>query len=80
MMIAFSHADSVLDIRCAMCGTSYIITYNREDMLDWLSGQGFIQDVMPYLTAAERELLISNTCGSCFDKLFPAPIDNAENV
>jgi len=45
--------------------------YNRSDMLDWLSGQGFIQDVMPYLSDAERELLLSKTCGDCFDKLFP---------
>ena len=79
-MIAFSHADSTVEIRCAMCGTSYAIMYNREDMVDWLSGLGFIQDVMPYLSNAERELLISRTCGDCFDKLFPAPIDNEENA
>jgi hypothetical protein len=53
--------------------------YNRKDMLDWLAGKDFIQDLMPYLSAAERELLISKTCGSCFDKLFlPLDTDNDE--
>ena len=79
-MVAFANADNVVEIRCAMCGTSYAIMYNSQDMMDWLSGQGFIQDLMPYLSDAERELLISRTCGACFDKLFPAPIDNEENV
>lgn len=79
-MVALNHVDSTAEVRCAMCGTLYAIMYNRKDMVDWLSGQGFIQDLMPYLSDAERELFISRTCGDCFDKLFPAPIDNAENV
>lgn len=79
-MVALNHVDSTVEVRCAMCGTLYAIMYNRQDMMDWLSGQGFIQDIMPYLSDAERELLISRTCGSCFDKMFPAPLDNEENV
>ena len=79
-MVAFANADSVIEVRCAMCGTLYAIMYNRQDMMDWLSGQGFIQDIMTYLSDAERELLISRTCGSCFDKMFPAPLDNEEIV
>lgn len=73
-MVCAVNADDVCRIQCRMCGTVYAIMYNREDMVDWLSGQGFIQDIMPYLTDAERELFISKTCGNCFDKLFP-PMD-----
>jgi hypothetical protein len=51
--------------------------YNREDMVSWLSGSGYIQDIMDYLTPAERELLISGTCGKCFDTLF-SPLDITE--
>ena len=40
------------------------------------AGSGFIQDVLWYLTAGERELLISKTCSNCFDKLFPPDVDN----
>lgn len=79
-MVAFANADSIVEVRCAICGTLYTIMYNRQDMVDWLSGQGFIQDIMPYLSDAERELLISRTCGSCFDEMFPAKLDNEENV
>ncbi len=28
-----------------------------------------IQDVMPYLSADDRELLISGVCGKCFDEM-----------
>lgn len=76
-MVAQSIFDSHVDIRCCMCGVVYTVMYNREDMIRWLAGEGFIQDLMDYLTDAERELLISKTCGSCFDKLFP-PLDSEE--
>lgn len=37
----------------------------------WMSGSVNIQRAMPRVPAAERELLISGTCGSCFDEMFP---------
>ncbi len=40
-----------------------------EDYKAWENGK-VIQDAMPYLTPGEREVLISGTCGSCFDKMF----------
>lgn len=73
-MIAFAQFTDSATVRCRVCGLSHLIMYHRQDMLDWLIGNGFIQDLMPYLSAAERELLISRTCGACFDKLFP-PLD-----
>ena len=76
-MVCAVNSDSISHVRCKMCGMIYTIMYNRSDMIDWLSGQGFIQDIMPYLSDSERELLLSNTCGECFDKLFP-PLDNDE--
>lgn len=60
-------------VQCRMCEKNYLLMYNREDMLDWLTKRDFIQYCMPYLSASERELLISGTCGDCFDKLFPPP-------
>ena len=76
-MVAFANnLDDHCTIQCRMCDNIYLIMYNREDMVDWLSGSGFIQDILPYLTAGERELLISSTCSDCFDKLFPPDVDN----
>jgi hypothetical protein len=65
-------------IPCLTCGNEYVIIYNREDMMSWLSGKDFIQDAMPYLSANERELLLSRTCGECFDKMFPPDLDSDE--
>jgi hypothetical protein len=71
-MVAISYnRTGITDIQCAMCGQFYQIFYNRQDMIDWLSGKVSIQVAMPYLTAGERELFISQTCDSCFDLLFP---------
>jgi hypothetical protein len=44
---------------------------NPKDLSDWKSEKKYIQDAMPYLSDSEREILISKTCGECFDKIFP---------
>lgn len=75
-MVALTY-DTTCDAFCNICGNDYIISFNRQDMNDWLSGSLPIQDALSYLSAAERELLISGTCGPCFDKMFP-PLDNDE--
>jgi hypothetical protein len=41
------------------------------DYAAWKKKKKLIQDAMPYLEADLRELFLSKTCGSCFDKLFP---------
>ena len=40
-----------------------------EDVTAWENGD-LIQNAMPYLSADEREVLISGTCGPCFDRMF----------
>lgn len=62
---------------CCMCAAHYVIFVDRKDFMNWLSGVDFIQNCMDYLSDNERELLISSTCESCFDRMFP-PIDNDE--
>ena len=54
---------------CNFCQRSFILNVHEKDLRDWQEGR-YIQDAMPYLTAGERELLISNTCESCFMKMF----------
>jgi hypothetical protein len=55
---------------CRMCGKLVIIMVNMKDIKKWKNGQS-IQNAMHYLTAAEREMIISETCDDCFNKLFP---------
>jgi hypothetical protein len=76
-MVAFNTKvfDMVLEAKCRMCAGKFILFVKGKDYLKWKYGEGFIQDLMPYLSASERELLISETCGDCFDNLFP-PLDN----
>jgi hypothetical protein len=54
---------------CNKCDEQIILRVNLDDMARWENGE-LIQNAMPYLSADERELLISGTCGECFDKMF----------
>lgn len=58
-----------VDVRCIFCQEETSVEFKWVDYLDWQSGE-LIQNAMPYLSAAERELLISSTCGDCFDDMF----------
>ena len=55
--------------RCPFCGKAHEVEVNEMDYLDWQDG-ALIQDVMPYLSAQEREYLISGICEDCWDKMF----------
>lgn len=68
--------DLILDVKCRLCYKDYVVFLMKDDYFSWLSGDGFIQDILPYLSSGERELLISSTCSDCFDKLFPPDVDN----
>lgn len=75
MVAAYKNRSFIVDVKCWHCGIITSIILNKEDFYDWLGGHLPIEQVLDYLSANERELLISNTCGSCFDSLFP-PLDN----
>lgn len=55
---------------CVKCDTEVLISVGYHDYEAWQNGE-FIQDAMPYLTADQREILISGICGDCFDLMFP---------
>ena len=70
--------DDTLQARCVSCKDTHVLMVNNHDLKRWEGGE-LIQDAMPYLSADERELLISGVCGACFDKMFGEdPIGNAE--
>lgn len=56
-------------IQCNMCGKDNDITAPEQEFMAWESGE-LIQRAMKSLDNAQRELLISQTCGPCFDSLF----------
>lgn len=62
--------DTKVVKHCGNCKESFFIEVNDADLVAWQGG-AFAQKVFSYLSAAERELLISGICGSCFDRMFP---------
>ncbi len=61
--------DFELECSCVHCDYTEDILVDEADYDAWHNG-AFIQDVFPYLTAGQRELMISNTCDNCWKKFF----------
>lgn len=62
---------------CRFCGTTHTMTVCIDDYFDWQDGE-LIQIAMPYLTPGERELLKSQTCQACWDKMMAGLPDEEE--
>ncbi len=56
-------------VTCAMCHKQQEITAPESEFKAWESGV-LIQRALRSLNDDQRELLISQTCGKCFDELF----------
>lgn len=56
-------------VKCRLCGEEQELNVTPEQLQAWTEGR-VIQEVMSNLTPDERELLISQTCGTCFDALW----------
>ena len=56
-------------VSCRVCGRRFLISVTEAEYASWQSGT-CIQNAMPNLSVEERELLISKTCGTCWDKMF----------
>ena len=67
-MIALANREP-FEVDCRKCKKTVVVWLNIADVAEWHTGK-LIQDAMPYLSDDERELLISKTCGPCFDKMF----------
>ena len=70
--------NEAIEVVCKYCRFAYTILASRDDINEWLSGSGYIQDVLGYLSKAERELLISGTCDNCWKNMFGDDVDENE--
>ena len=70
-MVAATGRNTAVVSLCRKCGESQTVLVKKTDLRAWKHGGEYIQTAMPYLTVDERELLISGTCGPCFDNMFP---------
>jgi len=56
-----------LNIQCRTCKCDYRVQVHHRDWVVYQASNLPIQKVFPYLSADERELIISETCGKCFE-------------
>ena len=54
---------------CPFCGHAHGVFVNEADYWDWQDG-ALAQNAFPYLSADDRELLISGICPTCWNKVF----------
>lgn len=62
-----------INVTCSNCNESTELLLNAVNYQKWTSRKMLIQDAFPDLDKADRELLISKTCGKCWNKLFGPP-------
>jgi len=80
MMVALNNDDTVVvSGNCVMCKKQCEVRVREEDLKKWKAGRGFIQDLMPYLSAGDREFLISQICSDCFDTMFPPEAEDDDS-
>ena len=60
---------TIVAVDCIQCKETQHITVGTADLTNWENGE-LIQNAMPYLTAGQREILISGVCETCFDNMF----------
>ena len=54
---------------CPFCGANHSVEVRLADYNAYCEG-GLVQDCFPYLSADEREMLISGICPQCWDNMF----------
>lgn len=67
-----------IEVQCRSCGEMKQVVCDPQDMQKWKDGEGYIQDVLHYLSAGDRELLLSSTCDDCFQKMFGSSEDHED--
>ncbi len=58
-----------LQITCRFCGKAFELIVTQEQIDNYNNGM-VVQKAFPRLTPDERELIISRTCGTCWDVSF----------
>ena len=61
--------DQQIIAKCLACGIRVALPFTSEQQDAW-EGGALLQRITPNLDDDNREIMISGTCGPCFDKLF----------
>jgi hypothetical protein len=66
-----------LSIPCVECKQIHKLTVKEQDYREWEKGK-HAQDAFPYLSAGDREMLLSQVCPTCFDEMFKEPEEDED--
>lgn len=72
-----NHKEVCIITTCPFCGHANEVEVNEADYWDWQDG-ALVQDAFPYLSADEREMLISGICPTCWEQTFNTFDDEEE--
>ncbi len=61
--------DAVITTVCPFCGETHDVFVRKSDYHAWQDGE-LAQNAFPYLSADEREMLITGICPDCWDGMF----------
>jgi len=62
------HTLVEVEVFCYWCERVYVFLVEKKDLEKYKSGEGYVQDIFPYLSDDEREMFISGLCPKCFPK------------
>ena len=71
----------MLDVQCRLCGESKWLDCTVEQMMEYAlprTERRLMQEIFPDLSIQDRELLISGTCDTCWQKMFGSECDEEE--
>jgi hypothetical protein len=74
-----NHKETTIVTRCPICGHANFIETNEADYWDWQDGT-LVQDAFPYLSADEREMLISGICPTCWEDVLAHWVQNRRST
>jgi hypothetical protein len=57
------------EVTCCICDRTFTLNIPEKEWLAWQNGE-LIQRAMPSVSDDDRELLITATCGACFEGMF----------
>lgn len=77
-MVERKNGNITVANRCPMCNKIHTVDVNDVDFQKWQAGVS-IQIAFPYLSADEREILMTGTCSKCWDKIFSIEEDEEED-
>jgi len=74
VVVGGSNNKAVLQVVCVVCEKPKQVTVTTEQLRELASpDRRKIQFVLPDVPRAQRELLITGTCGDCWNELFHPP-------